>query len=173
MADFVDFEAVDDYDSYDSNAETKLDANISDVEFINDKNDFNESVETYYAFTNVNRRLEDAMQDSFIEFDYSQEANNYCPDDYDPSNDVIDEFKDSSKKFNDFRSTILITNVLENRDSFYFALLFAVRYQLKNKKDEFSVDEMQKDIEIDQLYDVLLSVKKKLRLDLDIQNFEI
>ena len=82
MADFVDFEAVDDYDSYDSNAETKLDANISDVEFINDKNDFNESVETYYAFTNVNRRLEDAMQDSFIEFDYSQEANNYCPDDY-------------------------------------------------------------------------------------------
>ena len=25
---------------------------------------------------------EDTMQDSFIDFDYSQEANNYCPDDY-------------------------------------------------------------------------------------------
>ena len=34
------------------------------------------------------------MQDSFIDFGYSQEANNYCPDDYDPSDDVIDEFKD-------------------------------------------------------------------------------
>ena len=160
MAGFNDFEAADDNDSYDSNAETKLDANISDVEFINDQNDFNESVETYYALTNVNRRLEDAMQDSFIDFDYSQEVNNYCPDDYDPSNDVIDKFKDSSKKVNEFRSTILITNVLENKDSFCFALLFAVRYQLKNKKDEFSVDVLQKDIENDQLYDVLLSAKK-------------
>ena len=31
---------------------------------------------------------------------------------------------------------------------------------------------MQKDIENDQLYDVLLSAKKNLRLDLDIQHFE-
>ena len=35
-----------------------------------------------------------------------------------------------------------------------------------------SVDELQKDIENDQLYDVLLSAKKNLRLDLDIQHFE-
>ena len=36
MADFVDFEAVDDNDNYDSNAETELDANMNDVEFIDD-----------------------------------------------------------------------------------------------------------------------------------------
>ena len=121
MANFVNFEAVDDNNNYDSNAETELDANTSDVEFIDDENDFNESVETYYAFTNVNRCLEDALQDSFTDFGYSQESNNYCPDDYHPSDDVIDECKDSSKKVNDFRSTILILQGLENKDSFYFA----------------------------------------------------
>ena len=67
------------------------------------------------------------MQSSFIDFDYSQEVNNYCPDDYGPSDDVIDKFKDSSKKVNDFKNTVLIPHGLENKDSFYFDLLFAIR----------------------------------------------
>ena len=149
MVEFVGFQAVDDNDNYDSNAKTELDANIIDVEFINDENDFNKSVETYYAFTNVSRHLEDAMQNSFIDFDYFQEANNYCPDDYGPSNDVIDKLKDSSRKVNDFKNTLLIPHGLENKD-----------FILKNKKDECSVDELQKDIENHQLYDALLSAKK-------------
>ena len=149
MVEFVGFQAVDDNDNYDSNAKTELDANIIDVEFINDENDFNKSVETYYAFTNVSRHLEDAMQNSFIDFDYFQEANNYCPDDYGPSNDVIDKLKDSSRKVNDFKNTLLIPHGLENKD-----------FILKNKKDECSVDELQKDIENYKLYDALLSAKK-------------
>ena len=149
MVEFVGFQAVDDNDNYDSNAKTELDANIIDVEFINDENDFNKSVETYYAFTNVSRHLEDAMQNSFIDFDYFQEANNYCPDDDGPSNDVIDKLKDSSRKVNDFKNTLLIPHGLENKD-----------FILKNKKDECSVDELQKDIENHQLYDALLSAKK-------------
>ena len=32
------------------------------------------------------------MQDSFIYFDYSQEVNNYFPEDYDLNNEIIDEF---------------------------------------------------------------------------------
>ena len=50
------------------------------------------------------------------------------------SDDVIDKCKDSIKKVNDFRSTLLIPYGLENKDSFYFALLFAIRDQLKDKK---------------------------------------
>ena len=68
---------------------------------------------------------------------------------------------------------------LENIDSFYFTqcyillyILFAICYQLKNKKDECSIDELKSDIENEQLYDTLLSSKDNLRLDLDIQNFE-
>ena len=58
--------------------------NVSDGNFINDENDFDENVEGYFAFTNVSRSVEDAMQNFFINFDYYQEANNYCPDDYNP-----------------------------------------------------------------------------------------
>ena len=76
------------------------------------------------------------MQDFFIDFDFYQETNNYCLDDYDQSDGAIDEFKDSSKKVNDFKGTLLIPHSLENKDSFYFALLFAIRYQSKNKKRE-------------------------------------
>ena len=63
------------------------------------------------------------------------------------SDDVIDKCKDSIKKVNDFRSTLLIPYGLENKDSFYFALLFAIRDQLKDKKkNECIIDELQKDI---------------------------
>ena len=53
MADFVDFEATDYDDNYDSNTEAETDANVSDIEFIDDENDFNE---TYYAFTNIKQK---------------------------------------------------------------------------------------------------------------------
>ena len=47
------------------------------------------------------------MQDSSIDLDYSQEANNYCPEDYDLNNEIIDESKDSQKKAEDFKNTLL------------------------------------------------------------------
>ena len=56
------------------------------------------------------------MQDSFIDFDYSQEANNYCPNDCNPNKEIIDEFKDSAKKVEDFNRT-------------------AIRYQVKKQKN--------------------------------------
>ena len=77
------------------------------------------------------------MQNSFIDFDYSQEGNSYCPEDYDPNNDVINEFQDSSKMVEDFKSTLLIPQVFENIDSFYYALLYAIQYQSKKNKKKF------------------------------------
>ena len=86
------------------------------------------------------------MQDSFIDFDYSQEANNYCPDDYDLSQETIDEFKESAKKDQDFKSTVLILQGLENINSFHYVLLYVIRYQLKNKNNECGNDnELKKD----------------------------
>ena len=66
MNDFVKFEAAfydDDNDGYNSEVEDK---NVSDIDDFIDDNDYDESVETYYAFTNINRRLEDAVQDTMI-----------------------------------------------------------------------------------------------------------
>ena len=74
------------------------------------------------------------MQDALIDLDYSQEANNYSRDGYDLGVDVIDQFKESTKKVNDFKNTLVIPYGPENKDSFYYALLYAVRNRLKNKK---------------------------------------
>ena len=155
MADFVKFEVAfydDDNDDYNSEVE---DTNVSDIDDFIDDNDYDESVETYYAFTNVNSSLEEAVQDT-----------------YDPFGDIIDEFKNSAKRLDDLKSTLLIPHGLENIDSFPFALLLAICNQLKNEKDECRIDELKSDIENDQLYDAILSRKANLRLDLDFQNFE-
>ena len=71
MSDFVNFEAVDDNVDEIDDYEEILPKNVSDVEFIDD-NVYDENITDYYAFTNVSRRVEDAMQDSFIDLDYSQ-----------------------------------------------------------------------------------------------------
>ena len=111
------------------------------------------------------------MQDSFIAFDYSQEANNYCPEDYDPNNEIIVEFKDSAKKLDDFESTLLIPHGFENIDSFYYAFFTYLDIMWKIKNNEcVNEDELKKDLVNDELYDKLLVVKEKLRPD--IQNFE-
>ena len=101
------------------------------------------------------------MQDSFIDFDYSQEVNNYFPEDYDLNNEIIDEFQDSSKKVDDFKITLLILQSFEIMDSFYYALLYTIRYQSKNKKNEcLNDDELKKDLENDQLYDKLFAAQE-------------
>ena len=62
MADFVNFEAVEDrnideiYEIED--IEGNMFENVKDVELIFDENKFGENVEDYYAFTNVSRSVE-------------------------------------------------------------------------------------------------------------------
>ena len=55
-------------------------------------------------------------------------------DDYDLAKEIIDEFKDSAKKVEGFKQTLFVPQGLRNIDSFYYSLLYAIRYQLKNKK---------------------------------------
>ena len=95
MTDFLDFEAAEDSNVNEiDDTEDSLVENVYNVDFIDDEN---ESVADYYNFTNVSRSIEDAEQDSFIDFVYSQEANIYCLEDYDPNNEIIDELQDSGK----------------------------------------------------------------------------
>ena len=100
MAEFVDFEAIDedlesvDSDDTDDNADN--DGNVSD-NFINDEGMFNESVEDNYRFDNVTRNAQEALNDMLL-FDYkSQEANNYCREDFDIRNEKVVEFQNSQK----------------------------------------------------------------------------
>ena len=78
----INFEAVEDsdIDEIDVGDEQIISENVSDVDFIDDENDFDDNVEDYYAFANVSRSYEDTMQDLFIDFNWSQETNDYCMD---------------------------------------------------------------------------------------------
>ena len=66
-----------------------------DLEFI-DVTDYKESLENYYAFENISRECDDAIENSFAGFDFSQEPSKYFSDD-EICNEVP-EFKDSKKR---------------------------------------------------------------------------
>ena len=66
MTDFINFEAdgVDDVDGdFIGDCEPQT---VTDNEFIDDETQIDDNVEDHYAFTNVCRSVEDAMQDSFL-----------------------------------------------------------------------------------------------------------
>ena len=95
MSDFLFSEAIDEDGSLVDEREDEIEA-VSDNDFIDDT-EIDESVEDHYAFTNVNRNYADAVYDSFSDFDFDQEPNNYCNE-----NEVCDlpvvEFKAHKKK---------------------------------------------------------------------------
>ena len=103
-----------------------------DLDFINNT-EYNESVENYYTFENVSREYDDAIGDSFAGFDFSTEPNNYCSD-AEVCNEVT-EFNDSKKKVEEFNKTLINPQGDENVDSFFYAILYAIRYTLTEKSD--------------------------------------
>ena len=78
MADFLLTEAVDENVTMAADSDNEgniVSMTLSDEEFIDDSV-VEESASDYYGFTNVSREYDDAIQDSFSDFDYDQEANN-------------------------------------------------------------------------------------------------
>ena len=65
---------------------------LSDEEFIDDS-DVAESLIDRYAFANVSKDYTQAVEESFSDFDYDQELNNYCNEN-EIDNLEIDNFKD-------------------------------------------------------------------------------
>ena len=131
MAEFVIDEAIDvdaaDADAASSNEGNIETATVSDDEFIDDRpvnNDF------YPYFTNVSRSYDDAMQD-FKNVD-DLEGRNYFDSD-DDEEDEINHLFDTKVKV--FKETLINPHGLENLDSFFYSILFAVRYKLTEKKD--------------------------------------
>ena len=118
MADFLLTEAVDeDSATTDVNDEGNIDMTLSDEEFIDDSV-IEQDVTEYYGFTNVSKDFTEAVQDSFSDFDYDQEANNYCVED-DLHDIKIDEFKDYKSRVDKFAKTLLNPQGLNNKDSFF------------------------------------------------------
>ena len=95
MSDFLFSEAIEEDGSLVDESEDDIET-VSDNDFIDDA-EINESVEGHYAFTNVNRNYADAVYDSFSDFDFDQELNNYCNEN-EVCNLSVVEFKDHKNK---------------------------------------------------------------------------
>ena len=120
MGDFLLTEAVDEDDvGVDVDEGNIFDENmtLSDEEFIDDSV-IEESVTNHYGFTNVSRDYTEAVKDSFSDFDFEQEPNNYCNE-----NEIhdleIDNFKDYKSKIEKFTKTLLNPQGLNNKNSFF------------------------------------------------------
>ena len=80
-----------------------------------------------------------------------------------------------NQKIEKFTKTLLNPQGLNNKDSFFYSILFAVRYQLTGKftcNDDYDIDEQ---IKVDigtEIFDEIYMLKNMMRLDLDILNFE-
>ena len=95
MSDFLFSEATEEHAILVDESENEIET-VSDNDFIDDT-EIDESVEDHYAFTNVNRNYADAVYDSFSDFDFDQEPNNYCNEN-EVCNLTVDEFKTINKK---------------------------------------------------------------------------
>ena len=178
MADFLLTEAVDDDDAIDKvNIDFESNINeemtISDEEFIDDF-EINESITDHYGFTNVSRNYTEPVEDYFSDFDFDQEPNNYCNE-----NEIhdleIDNFKDYKSKIENFVKTLINPQGLNNDDSFFYSILFAIRYHLPRKvencDDDDDDDELKRDIGAE-IFDEIYPLKSMMKLNLDILHFE-
>ena len=161
MADFLLSEAVEEDPT--TNDDEEDEGNIitlSDEEFIDDSNIDEQDSSDYYGFTNVTREYDDAIEDSLEDFDYSQEASNYNSEISDlPFR--IDEFKDFEKRVKKFKNTLINPQGLNNENSFFYSILYAVRYHLIKKIDTVDDEQIKVDIGAG-IYDKIYPLKSFL-----------
>ena len=170
MADFLLTEAVDD-DAIGEGNEGNIneEMTISDEEFIDDS-EINESKTDHYGFINVSRNYTEAVEDSFSDFDFDQEPNNYCNEN--KIRDLeIDNFKDYKSKIENFVKTLIDPQGLNNDDFFFYSILFAIRYQLSGKVEPCDDEQLKIDIGAE-IFDEIYPLKSMMKLNLDILHFE-
>ena len=167
MAEFLETEAIDvDAIDDDNNSEGKNIATVSDDEFIDDT----EQPENFYPyFTNVTRTYDDAMRDSYNVDDL--EARHYF--DSDEEEKELNEFPNFEAKVKLFRESLINPHGLENPDSFFYSILYAIRHKLTGKVDFLEEeDSLKQDVGLTLSHD-LFKIKSLLRLDgEDVLNFE-
>ena len=171
MSDFLITEAVDE-DEKQEDDEGNFISTLSDDEFIDDDSQIDQNESDYYGFTNVMREYDDAINDSLTDFDHNQEASNYVNDDENDDDEIIDVFKDFKSKVEKFKKSLFCPQGLKNDDSFFYSILYAIRYHLTKKTDAFVNDEEIKVDITEKIFDEFFPLKKFLKLNLDIFTFE-
>ena len=137
---------------------------VSDNEFIDDSEQPQQS--EYPYFTNVTRTY--TLPDN-IENLEDLDARHY----FDSDEDDLHEFSNFEAKARLFRESLICPHGLENPDSFFYAILYAIRHKFTEKVDFLQdEDSLKQDVGIALSHD-LFEIKSLLRLDgQDKLNFE-
>ena len=169
MSDFLLTEAIDeDEDEIENGEGNDFVSTLSDEEFIDDESQFENNASDYYGLTNIERSYDDAIQDSISDINFDQEANNYNVDDFHEGK--IDNFKDFTERIDKFKKTLCFPKEIQDENSFFYAILYAVRYHLTEKLDKVSDDNFKKnDLEI---FEKIYHLQDFLKLDLKVSTFE-
>ena len=172
MAEFLVTEAIDvDTDDNDNNSNVGNNDNIatvSDDEFIDDSEQPENPNDFYPYFTNVSISYDEAMRDSENVDDL--EARNYF--DSDEEEQEIHDFSNFEARIKSFKDSLINPHGLENPDSFFYSILYAIRYKETNKVDYVDQEQnLKQDVGLALSHD-LFEIKSMLRLDLDVLNFE-
>ena len=167
-SDFIEFEALDEGEVMNECERVEEEEMETDRDFIDDAN-YDESVADYYAFENVTRTYEEALSDALEGFDYDQGPENYCEE---PTDMEIDDFDQSKGRIAKLKSSLVNPQGADNPDSFFYSILYALRYRLTNK-DEPCIDdaELGSDVKTE-IFDEVNLLRDRLRLDLELMNFE-
>ena len=171
MADFLLSEAVEEDPTTNDDDEDEGNNNItlSDEEFIDDSNIDEQNASDYYGFTNVMREYDNTIQDSLEDFDYNQEASNYNSEISDLPR--IDEFKDFESRVEKFKKTLINPQGLNNENSFFYSILYAIRYHLTKKSDTVDDEQIKVDIGA-RIYNKIYPLRSFLKLNLDVLSFD-
>ena len=166
MAEFIELEAVD-VDSRQIEDEGEDGPSVSDNEFTDDSEQPQQS--DYSYFTNVTRILNKTTM-SDIENLEDIDARHYF--DSDDDEDELHNFLNFKAKARLFRESLICPHGLENPDSFFYAILYAIRHKFTEKVDKVDEECLRQDVG-QALFDDLLEIKSQLRLDgEDRLNFE-
>ena len=145
MTDFLLTEAIDEDQQDNEEEEGNNISTLSDEEFIDDSYFEDQNESDYYGFTNVMREYDDAIKDSLTDFDYNQEASNYVTENNEDDDERIDEFKDFESKVEKLKKNLFFPQGLKNENSFFYSILYAIRYHLTKKLDTTSDEQIKVD----------------------------
>ena len=172
---FIDFQA-----SVEDNAGSEDEA--CDVDslksFVDDLDAEDENDRTFYLnFENVTRPIDEALRQEFDESmreaEQFDEVSNFCESSKEEGE--VDEFKDVGKRIEKFEETLHPIVDADNEDgqnSFVYAILYALRFDISEKVNVCTKKELQETIGAD-LFLKLFENRYNIKLELDNRKFNL
>ena len=157
MTDFNDFDvSVEDNSQNEEKDDEVSDSDLDSLKSFIDDNDEIENDRTFYQkFENVTTSIDDVLKE---EYDKSIvgiqkiDVSNFCETSEEEIEIEIDEFKDTEKRIEKFKETLVPVSMVNDDDennynSFVNTIFFAIRFNIEQKTDLCSSAELKESVD--------------------------